>query len=113
GRIAVTAEDGNILVMDQTGGGIVQLTRDGNRQASDANEAMAYSLPVWSPDAKQLALVELTARRTAMSTTMELNPEAVIIQSGPNSSIVEETENGQSTRPVEPGMHVERNPQSV
>lgn len=64
GRIAVVAEDGNILVMDQTGGNIVRITRDGNRMARGTNEALFYSLPVWSPDAKQIALVELTARRT-------------------------------------------------
>lgn len=113
GRIAVTAEDGNILVMDQTGGDVVQLTRDGNRQGSESGQAQIYSLSVWSPDAKQLALIELTARRTSVSSTVELNPEAVIIQRGPNSAVMEQSAEGQSVQPVEPGTRVERNPQRV
>ncbi len=113
GRIAVVAEDGNILVMDQTGGNVVRITRDGNRLTPGASEALFYSLPVWSPDAKQIALVELTARRTAANALIELNPEAVVIQRGPNSMVIEQTEEGQTVQPAEPGMHIERRPQRV
>lgn len=113
GRIAVVAEDGNILIMDQTGENIVQLTRDGNRLATDSEQALFYSLPVWSPDAKHLALVELTARRVAGGTTIELNPEAVVIQRGPNSAVIQQTAEGQVAQQVEPGMHIERQPQRV
>ncbi len=113
GRIAVVAEDGNILVMDQTGGNIVRITRDGNRMARGTNEALFYSLPVWSPDAKQIALVELTARRTPANALIEINPVAVMIQRGPDSVVIEQTEEGQTMQPAEPGMHIERRPQRV
>ncbi len=113
GHIAVTSEDGNILVMDQTGGNIVQITRDASVSNSEAGEASAYTLPIWSPDAKQIALVELTGRRTAVSTTIELNPDAVMIQRGENSQVVEQSATGQEVRKVEPGMRMERNPSRV
>jgi Tol biopolymer transport system component len=113
GRIAITSEDGNILIMDQTGGNIVQLTRDASLSNTDAQEATLYTLPIWSRDAKQLALVELTGRRTAVSSTIELNPEAVIVQRGENSSVVEQGPTGSEVKQVEPGMRVERNPSRV
>ena len=113
GRIAITSEDGNVITMDQTGGSIIQITRDGNVASDTTDEATVYSLPVWSPDAKQLALVELTGKRTSVSSTIELNPEAVIIQRGPNSSVIEQGANGQEVQTVEPGMRVERNPARV
>jgi Tol biopolymer transport system component len=113
GRIAVTGEDGNILIMDQTGGNVVQLTRDGNQQSSEPGEMLTYNLPIWSPDARQIALVELTALRTPMSATVELNPAAVIVQRDASSYVLEQTEEGQSIRPAEPGVRVERRPQSV
>ena len=114
GRIAITGEDGNITVMDQAGENIVQITRDGSLASDTTNEANVYSLPVWSPDAKQLALVEFTGRRTAVSTTVELNPDAVMIQRGANSQVIEQSADGTSnTTKVEPGMRVERNPARV
>lgn len=114
GRIAITAEDGNVVVMDQTGGNVVPITRDGNRQPQSDQDALIYSLPVWSPDAKQLALVELTAKITQMTSTVELNPEAVIIQRGPNSAVLEQTAEGQTVRPAEDGsQRIERQPQTV
>lgn len=114
GRIAITAEDGNVMVMDQTGGSVVPITRDGNRQPEANQDALIYSLPVWSPDAKQLALVELTAKITQMTSTVEINPEAVIIQRGPNSAVLEQTEEGQMVRPAEDGsQRIERQPQTV
>ncbi|GIV83679.1 MAG: hypothetical protein KatS3mg052_0686 [Candidatus Roseilinea sp.] len=113
GRIAVVAEDGNILVMDQTGGNIVRITRDGNRLTPGSNEALFYTLPVWSPDAKQIAIVELTTRRTPANALIELNPEAVVIQRGPNSIVIEQTEEGPTMQPAKPGTHIERRPQRV
>ena len=90
GRIAVTDEDGNIVVMDQTGGNQVKITKDGSRQPAEDGQALVYNMPVWSPDAKSLAMVELTARMTEMTSTVEVNPESVIIQRGPDSAIVDE-----------------------
>jgi Tol biopolymer transport system component len=114
GRIAVTGEDGNILVMDQTGGNVVQLTKDGNRQPSQDGRALIYNMPVWSPDGQSLALVELNARVTEMTSTIEINPESVIIQRGPNSAVVDQSDGGQGLLPVEPGSRrIEREPQTV
>lgn len=112
GRIAITGEDGNIVVMDQTGENVVRITQDGQRQPAEDGRALVYNLPVWSPDGKSIALVELTARMTEMSSTVEINPEAVIIQRGANSAVV--APDGQSVQPVEPGSRrVERQPQTV
>jgi Tol biopolymer transport system component len=116
GRIAIAGEDGNILVMDQTGENIVQITQDASRGAADSGEAVTvntYSLPVFSPDGQQLALVELTAQSTPVSSTVEVNPDAVIIQRGENSGVVVDGPNGQVVQPAEPGMRVERQPSRV
>lgn len=118
GRIAIAGEDGNVLIMDQTGENIVQITQDGNRNAASAdgsasNIINSYSLPVFSPNGQQLAIVELTAQSTPVSSTIEVNPDAIIIQRGENSGVVVDGPNGQSVQPVEPGMRVERQPSRV
>lgn len=113
GRIAIVAEDGNIVVMDQTGGDIVRITRDANRLESGTEETLVYSLPVWSPDARQIALVELTARRRPANAMVVLNPEAVMIQRGAESVVIEQTGEGQTMRSPEQSMYIERRPQRV
>ncbi|MCS7055572.1 MAG: hypothetical protein NZM18_05280 [Thermoflexales bacterium] len=113
GRIAIVAEDGNILVMDQTGGNIVRITRDANRLTPDTDETLVYSLPVWSPDAKQIALVELTARRRPANALVVLNPETVMIQAGDNSLVIEQTGEGQTIQSERQRTYVERQPQRV
>jgi Tol biopolymer transport system component len=114
GRIAIAGEDGNILIMDQTGENIVQLTKDGNRNAASKNNIVnSYSMPVFSPNGQQLAVVELTAQTTEVSSTVEVNPDAIIIQRGENSGVVVDGPSGQSVQPVEPGMRVERQPSRV
>lgn len=118
GHIAIAGEDGNILVMDQTGGGIVQITKDGNRNATSANASASnivnsYSLPVFSPNGQEIAVVELTAQSTPVSSTIEVNPDAVIIQRGENSGVVVDGPDGQAVQSVEPGMRVERQPSRV
>ncbi len=116
GRIAIASEDGNILVMDQTGGNIVQITDDANRGSADSGDAVtvnSYSLPVFSPSGQQLALVELTVQSTPVSSTIELNPDAVIIQRGENSGVLVDGPSGPVVQPAEPGMRVERQPSRV
>jgi dipeptidyl aminopeptidase/acylaminoacyl peptidase len=113
GRIAVMAEDGNILVMDQTGGAVVPITRDANL-SEQSDEILAYRLPVWSPDAKQIAMVELASRRVDRNMYVELNPEAVLIQRGADSAVIEQTAEGSVTRRPESGStYVERRPRRV
>jgi Tol biopolymer transport system component len=116
GRIAIAGEDGNILVMDQAGENIVQITQDANQGVAAEGDAItvnSYSLPVFSPNGQQLALVELTAQSTPISSTVEVNPDAVIIQRGENSGVVVDGPNGQVVQPAEPGMRVERQPSRV
>ena len=126
GRIAITLEDGNVVVMDQTGGNIVPITRDAQAGKAAAGNAMStnttsaqsdvltvYNMPVWSPDGQNLALVEITSKRPVMSSTIELSPESVTIQRGPGSAVVERTEQGQQVQPVAPGSVVERRPDMV
>ena len=126
GRIAITLEDGNVVVMDQTGGNIVPITRDaqagkaaaGNATSTNTTSAQSdvltvYNMPVWSPDGQNLALVEITSKRPVVSSTIELSPESVTIQRGPGSAVVERTEQGQQIQPVAPGSVVERRPDMV
>ena len=122
GRIAIMQENGNVVVMDQTGGNIVPITRDAQTDdpnipntasSAKSNVLTSYNLPVWSPDGKNLALVEITAKRPVMSTTIELSPESVTIQRGPGSAVVERTAQGQQIQRVPPGNVVEHRPDMV
>lgn len=118
GRIAIMLEDGNISVMDQTGGNVVQITRDASRMQADApgknGVFTLYNLPVWAPDGQQLALVEVTARRPNVTTTIELSPESVTIERGPSSGVVEQGADGQQqVRQAPPGTRIEQRPDMV
>ena len=118
GRIAITLEDGNISVMDQTGGNVVPITRDASRMLADVpgrNGVFSlYTLPVWSPDGQHLALVEVTAQRPNMTTTVELSPESVTIERGPSSGVVEPDADGQpQIKQAPPGTRVEQRPDVV
>ncbi len=118
GRIAIMLEDGNISVMDQTGGNVVRITQDATRMlgglGSRDGTFTLYTLPVWSPDAKQLALVEVTARQSSMSSTVELAPERVTIERGAGSAVMQQNAAGQQeVQPVSPGKRVEQRPDVV
>ncbi|MCW1967442.1 MAG: PD40 domain-containing protein [Anaerolineae bacterium] len=89
GKIAVVQSDGNLSVVDQTGGAKVQLTRDATTRPRQGRPSLFYQLPVWSPDGSQLAFVETSAERPVVSTVLEVNPEQVTIERGPNSNSVE------------------------
>jgi Tol biopolymer transport system component len=111
-------EDGNISVMDQTGGSVVPITRDASRMSANApgNNGVftLYTLPVWAPDGQQLALVEVTARQPNMTTTIELSPESVTIERGPGSGVVEQGPDGQQeVRQAPPGTRIETRPDVV
>lgn len=105
GRIAIAGEDGNLVVMDQTGGGVTRITRDGNipirnaqRQALQPAVSSAlrtrYVLPIWSPDASHIAFVELKAEPPQSSAIIELNPAAVSVRRGEDTVTFERTERG-------------------
>lgn len=119
GRIAIMLEDGNISVMDQTGGNVVRITQDATRlfggMGNSEGTYTLYTLPVWSPNAQQLALVEVTARQSAVNSTVELSPESVTIERGAGSAVVEQdaTTGEQQIQRVEPGTRVEERPDVV
>lgn len=113
GRIALINEAGNVVIMDQTGGAAVQITKDAVMQPSSDQLALVYSLPVWSPDASQLAFIEITARQTAASRTIEYGADAVAVQRGENSYTVEQTEEGTSVRREPNTTQIEPNPSRV
>ncbi len=89
GKIAVIQTDGNLSIVDQTGKGKVQLTRDAVTRPRQGKPSLFYQLPVWSPDSTQIAFVETSAERPVVSTVLETNPEQVTIERGPNSNSVE------------------------
>jgi len=112
GKIAIVAEDGNILVVDQTGRDVLEITRDANL-LTESDETRAYRLPVWSPDARQIAMVELASRPTNANLYIELNPEAVLIQRSPDSMVIEQAGAAPVTRRPNASTYIERQPKRV
>jgi Tol biopolymer transport system component len=109
GRIAILDEKGNLVIMDQTAAGAVHITKDAsgnNSQAlvSTANPfVLTYHLPVWSPDASQIAFIELNTVRSSTSRVVELGAQAVYVQHGPDSIIIQQSQGGVTAqRPVNP-----------
>ncbi|HEY3289398.1 MAG TPA: hypothetical protein VGK87_04650 [Anaerolineae bacterium] len=106
GRIALIDENGNLVVMDQTGGGIVKITKDAadnsttatNQSTSAARSKVTngYHWPVWSPDASQIAFVEVLAERSGMTRIIEYGANAVAIERGSDSVTIQQDENGQA-----------------
>ncbi len=97
GRIAIVRNDGNVMLTDQTGSVTVTLTSDaGTALARDRSSAVSarYVLPIWSPDASRLALLEL---RSAQPLTQETTLEGllgVFVQAQPGSRMQEQTLGG-------------------
>jgi Tol biopolymer transport system component len=61
GKIAVTRSDGNIFVTDQTGQNPIMVTRDADFKLDRRDPGiieLGYVLPVWSPDASRLLVLE-------------------------------------------------------
>ncbi|MCS6774196.1 MAG: hypothetical protein RMM31_08950 [Anaerolineae bacterium] len=112
GRIAVVTEEGNILITDQTGREQLALTEDGG-QVNEQKQAALYSLPVWSPNGKELAFVRRVVQRESGETVIEVNPRSVAIQRGPESSVIEQGEEGSRVRRPGEGVHVENAPARV
>lgn len=103
GRIAVIDETGNLVIMDQTGGAAVKITRDAVVDASTVPTGSVsngltntYHWPVWSPDASHIAFVEVMAQQPAASRIIELGAEAVMVQHGPGSLTIEQTSDGRT-----------------
>jgi Tol biopolymer transport system component len=119
GRIALIDETGNLVVMDQTGGAAVKITRAAAAQSqtqtvSQSSQLVsAYNLPIWSPDASQIAFVEATARRTSASRVIEYGADMVAVRRGERSYTVEQTEQGQAVRSEPNTTAVEQEPSRV
>ena len=100
GRIALIDDNGDLVVMDQTGGGVVKITRDAanvgaNQTSAGSRIEMAYRWPVWSPDGGQIAFVELTSAQPLPSRIIETGADSVTVQHGDNSIVILQTEQGQ------------------
>lgn len=106
GRIALIDETGNLVVMDQTGGGVVKITKDAadnttatagqSTSATRSKVTNGYHWPVWSPDASQIAFVEVMAERSSTTRIIEYGADAVAIERGSDSVTIQQNEEGQA-----------------
>ena len=119
GRIAVLDENGDLLIMDQTGGNVVKITTNadaaGTQSASASNppSETSYHYPVWSPDAAQVAFVEMTAERTSTSRVIELGADTVTVERGEQSVTIQQGTSGSSVRSDPNTMSVAQQPSRV
>ncbi len=118
GRIAILDDNGNLVIMDQTGGNVVKITSDGDANASQQSGSTssletAYQYPAWSPNAQQIAIVEMNSVRASTSRTIELGADAVTVQRGDQSVTIQQNSTG-STAQRDPGtMSVFQQPSRV
>jgi WD40 repeat protein len=104
GRIAIVRSDGNVVLTDQTGEKIVPLTDDAGfavQRDGDGVVGARYVMPMWAPDGKRLALLEV---RSAQPVTAQVQFEGdlrTIVEAGPGSGVVEQTLRGAAVRPIE------------
>ena len=83
-------DSGNVEVMDQTGGGIVKVTKDASPAGSARGKlSTEYQLPIWSPDGQSLAFVETVLQKPVASTIVEIQPDSVTIERGEQSKSFE------------------------
>jgi TolB protein len=66
GLIVYTGTDGNIYTINQAGGKQSALTIDGGVVDEASGERVVYELPVWSPDASQIAFARLVITEQAL-----------------------------------------------
>jgi Tol biopolymer transport system component len=103
GRIAVARADGNIIVTDQTGQNPVLVTRDADytldREDGTINQ-LEYSLPVWSPDATRLIVLETMTQFPPTLTTVIENVNASLVQPNLGGRVSEQFINGTTRRTV-------------
>ncbi len=116
GTIAIAGADGNIIVTDQTGATPIQITRDANsRMLRDRSgqEQQLYTLPIWSPDAKQLVVLETSARFPLTSTKSVARGVRALAQAAPGSVVSERTVFGPETRDITETTTFDEQPSSV
>ncbi|MCS7060177.1 MAG: hypothetical protein RMN25_03340 [Anaerolineae bacterium] len=91
GRIAIVDDDGNVVITDQTGRSTVTITREGNAGAANASSGpyvTTYNWPMWSPDGRRLALIEVVAQRPAVSAVIEYGVDEIIVRRGRESRTI-------------------------
>jgi Tol biopolymer transport system component len=119
GRIALLDANGDLVIMDQTGGNVVKITTDANAATAQSQSAPSqpsettYHYPVWSPDASQIAFVEMTAEHTSTSRVIELGADSVTVQRGEQSVTIQQGENGSSIHSAPNTMSVASQPSRV
>jgi dipeptidyl aminopeptidase/acylaminoacyl peptidase len=103
GMIAIARRDGNVIVVDQTGKTPIELTRDAGMSVLKDRSGVVlseYVLPMWSPDASQLALIETrSAYPMTLATTFQGNL-SVFGQADPRSSVQDQTVAGSVGREI-------------
>lgn len=121
GRIAIIDGTGNLVIMDQTGGAIVNITRDAVIDATSVPTGSVsngltntYHWPVWSPDASHIAFVEVMAQNPTASRIIEVGASAVMVQHGPASIMVEQSSDGRTVQvPVTETASIVQQPSRV
>jgi Tol biopolymer transport system component len=103
GKIAIARADGNIFVTDQTGRDPVMVTRDGDytldRQDGSITE-LSYSLPIWSPDATRLIVLESVSQFPPTLTTVIEGVEASLVRPNVGGSVSQQFISGTARREV-------------
>ena len=103
GRIAIVQNDGNVVLTDQTGEKTVALTDDAGFSAlqdRSGSVSTRYVLPLWSPDAANLALLELRAAQPFTSQVRFDGSLGVFVEAQPGSAMAEQTQAGMARRDV-------------
>lgn len=101
GRIAIVQNDGNVVLTDQTGEKTVALTDDAGAavlQDRSGSVSTRYVLPLWSPDAANLALLELRAAQPFTSQVRFDGALGVFVEAQPGSVMAEQTQAGIARR---------------
>lgn len=84
GLIVYTGNDGNIYTVNQAGGNQSALTDDAGIVDEDTGESVLYELPVWSPDASQIAFARLQISNQSVQ-------QASLMLAGPDGKGLTET----------------------
>lgn len=92
GQIAAARADGNLVIVNQTGKDPIEITKDAReRLLKDRSgvEQQGYTMPIWSPDGKQVAVLEVRYTSPITSQVTILRPYGAQVAMG-RGSIVQE-----------------------
>jgi hypothetical protein len=103
GKIAIARADGNIFVTDQTGQNPVMVTRDGDYTVDRSDGSiteLSYSLPIWSPDATRLIVLESVTQFPPTLTTVIEGIDASLVRPNVGGSVSQQFISGNARREV-------------